>query len=69
MTAVQPRDRAGRFAPIPDVLRRDVPPIPVPVADVPEERPNHYAVPAPRCPHGHFARWARRNCCAGKATR
>lgn len=22
----------------------------------------HYDVPAPRCPHGHFARWAARNC-------
>lgn len=24
-------------------------------------------VPAPRCAHGHFARWASRNCCAPTA--
>lgn len=59
------RDRAGRFAPVPDVLLRDVPPIPVPHRDVPDERPNFTAVPAARCPHGSFVRWARRNCCAG----
>lgn len=22
----------------------------------------YHRVPAPRCPHGHFARWAARNC-------
>lgn len=25
---------------------------------------NRILVPAPRCPHGSFARWAARNCCA-----
>ncbi len=59
-------------------LRRPVPPIPTPVRvpDVAEvdaevdaqddvevdQRPNVVRVPAPRCPHGHFARWAARNC-------
>jgi hypothetical protein len=55
----------SRFVPLPEVLLRDVPPIPVPVRDeAPDERPNWTAVPAPRCVHGHFARWAARNCCA-----
>jgi hypothetical protein len=70
VTAVQPRVPAGkpgggRFAPIPATLLRDVPPIPTPVADVPDERPNFTAVPVARCSHGSFVRWARRNCCAG----
>lgn len=51
---------------------RPVPPIPTPVHivddaagdDEPDERPNFTRIPAPRCPHGSFTRWATRNCCA-----
>jgi hypothetical protein len=43
------RDRAGRFAKLPHTLFRDCPPIPEP-----------QRIPAPKCPHNHFARWARR---------
>lgn len=35
-----------------------------PEPGAPDERVNWTAVAAPRCPHGHFARWAARNCCA-----
>jgi hypothetical protein len=53
----------SRFVPIPDTLLRDCPPIPEP-QPVPEDtQDRYYRVPAPRCPHGHFARWAARNCC------
>jgi hypothetical protein len=51
-----------------DRAAQHVPPIPVPVpqptADNPtvEIRPNCWAVYAPRCPHGHFRRWAQGNC-------
>lgn len=74
MTAAleQPRDAAGRFASHlrPSPLLVDVPPIPVPVpVDEPDERPNVHRVPAPRCPHGSFARWAAHNCCAPKESR
>lgn len=34
----------------------------LPPLDLPET--SRVAVPAPRCPHGSFARWAARNCCA-----
>lgn len=27
-----------------------------------EDGVSRHAVPAPRCPHGHFARWATANC-------
>lgn len=29
-----------------------------------ESKPSssHTKVPAPKCPHGHFERWAKRNC-------
>lgn len=51
----------------------DVPPIPVPVPvdDEPDERPNVHRVHAPKCAHGHFARWAARNCrpCAREESR
>jgi len=57
-------DARGRFAPLPAVLLRECPPIPVPlVVDVPDERVNFTAVPAPRCPHNSFMRYAVRNCC------
>jgi hypothetical protein len=39
------------------------------LAPEPEEDPHkpwRVAVPAARCPHGHFARWAARNCCAAR---
>lgn len=32
----------------------------------PEERSTRVDVPAPRCPHGHFVRWAARNCCGSE---
>lgn len=63
MTAVeQPRDAGGRFATkecprvyaLLDALAESVP--------IRERREGGYAVEAPRCPHGHFARWAARNC-------
>jgi hypothetical protein len=57
------RDRAGRFAKLPHTLFRDCPPIPEPqrVGDDGEERGASWvAIPAPKCPHNHFARWARR---------
>lgn len=56
--ALQPRDAVGRFAtaecPRVYALLDALAPL--------EGVPNHWAVPAPRCPHGHFARWAARNC-------
>jgi hypothetical protein len=59
----QPRDAVGRFATaecprVYALLDSLAPP-----ADAPDERPNHTAVAAPRCPHGHFVRWAAANCC------
>lgn len=54
-----------------DAGRQHTPPIPVPVPVTPPPtpgegleafRPNFTPVPAPRCPHGHFLRWAVRNC-------
>lgn len=33
------------------------------LAPAEEGRSTRIAVAAPRCPHGHFARWAARNCC------
>lgn len=35
------------------------------LADEPQ-RSTRVAIAAPRCPHGHFARWAARNCCGGE---
>lgn len=58
------RDQAGRFAAKPprrDRLR--------PVPDEPTPASNRYVVPAPRCPHGSFARWAAKNCCAPRPPR
>jgi hypothetical protein len=53
-----------------DPRAQHVPPIPVPVPvevdAVVERAEGGWAVPAPKCPHGHFARWAARNCCAGR---
>jgi hypothetical protein len=58
----------SRFVPLPEVLLRDVPPIPVPlpveVEEVVERGEGGWSVPAPKCRHGSFARWAARNCCA-----
>lgn len=59
----------SRFVPLADTLLRDVPPIPTPVR-VPDVDDNqqgeaaarYYRVPAPRCSHGHFARWAAKHC-------
>jgi hypothetical protein len=39
-------------------------PVPVDVDAVVERAEGGWAVPAPKCQHGHFARWASRNCCA-----
>ena len=33
------------------------------------DNPTRTLVPAPRCPHGSFARWAARNCCVPRRTR
>lgn len=47
---------------------RPVPPIPTPVpVDIEHgARPGGgWTVPAPKCPHGRYARYAARNCCAG----
>lgn len=70
--ATQPRVPAGapgggRYAPKAcraayEALDRLAHQVAEPVA--PEERSSFIAVPAPRCPHGSFARWAARNCCA-----
>jgi len=56
----QPRDALGQFASreCPTTYR-----LLVAAGGPPEEGvPNFYAVAAPRCPHGHFARWAAANC-------
>jgi hypothetical protein len=62
VTAVQPRDALGQFAskacPRMYAMLDEVAADPL----APVERPNFYAVPAPRCPHGHFQRWARLHC-------
>lgn len=60
--AVQPRDEGGRFASpeCPTTYRL--------LVDAQEVAPREgvsgrwYRVEAPRCPHGHFARWAAANC-------
>jgi hypothetical protein len=61
----------SRFVPLPEVLLRDVPPIPVPQQlDEPggdradPGNPQRTVLAVERCPHGSFARWASRNCCA-----
>jgi hypothetical protein len=55
----QPRDAVGRFASV-ECPRMYA------LLDgmAPEEGvgSRYYRVPAPRCPHGHFARWAARHC-------
>lgn len=62
MTSLQPRDSLGQFASrecagtyrLLAALRG---------SGEPEAfRPNHTTVPAPRCPHGHFTRWALKHC-------
>lgn len=47
-----------------DPVAQEVPPIPVPqrVDEQSEWRPNFTPCAAPRCPHGHFARWAAKHC-------
>lgn len=40
-----------------------------PPADGPDERPNWHPVPAPRCRHGSFQRWAVSNCCKPRPRR
>jgi hypothetical protein len=75
VTAVQPLyvREGSRFVPLDEArpVRPPIPtPLPVPVDDVePDERSNFTAVPAPRCPHGSFARWAASNCCAERSPR
>ncbi|MDP5182192.1 hypothetical protein QOZ88_06045 [Blastococcus sp. BMG 814] len=65
--------QGSRFVPVDEA--RPLPPIPTPVRvpdvdDEPQPRPEGgWAVHAPRCPHGSFARWAARNCCATRSTR
>lgn len=67
----------SRFVRVADARpAQPVPPIPAPVHvpdvddDEPQPRPEGgWAVHAPRCPHGSFARWAARNCCASRGTR
>jgi hypothetical protein len=53
-----------------DAARQHTPPIPVPqpvdVEGVVERAGGGWAVPAAKCQHGHFARWAARNCCAAR---
>jgi hypothetical protein len=71
------RDAAGRFAPHPadrprsTRMKRTIKQLPVRVVTFGaggggmigyEGGDSTIAVPAPRCPHGHFARWARKNC-------
>lgn len=50
-----------------DAGRQHTPPIPVPlpveVEEVVERPEGGWSVPAARCPHGSFARWASANCC------
>jgi hypothetical protein len=57
---VQPRDEVGRFAskecPTTYRLLAAARPVGEPRPD--PERPGRYVVPAARCPHGHFRRWA-----------
>lgn len=65
--AGDPDGHGGRFASAEcprvyamlDALAEHAPP-PVPTARTPvvEAEPGHFRVWAPRCPHGHFARWA-----------
>lgn len=61
-TVEQPRDALGQFA------SRECPRVYAlldalaDVAPVRERPEGGYAVAAPRCPHGHFVRWAARNC-------
>lgn len=62
----QPRDQAGRFAtaecPRVYALLDTLTPPPPPGEGSEVFRPNYTAVPAPRCPHGHFMLWAAANC-------
>lgn len=65
MTAVQPRvpagqEGGGRFASVecPTTYRLLAALRPVEEARPDPERPGRYVVPAPKCPHGHFRRWA-----------
>jgi len=62
VTVEQPRDALGQFAsrecPTTYRLLASVRPV-----DEPRARPGGgWSVEAPRCPHGHFARWAAVNC-------
>jgi len=62
----QPRDEGGRFATkeCPGTYRLLAAlrgPSEGPVVRVRTGSPG-WSVEAPRCPHGHFARWAARNC-------
>jgi hypothetical protein len=60
----------SRFVPLPEVLMRDTPPIPVPATldepsperPVVEVRPGQYRVYAARCPHGRFRGCRARGC-------
>lgn len=53
-----------------DARAQHVPPIPVPrrtdllPGDQDPENPARTVLRVERCPHGSFARWAARNCCA-----
>jgi hypothetical protein len=49
------RPSAAELPPLPDLE---------PTAENPviEVRPNAWRVYAPKCPHGHFAHWAAKNC-------
>lgn len=66
MTAAeQPRDEGGRFAsrecPTTYRLLAAIQPRTL-RPDVAVRESGGWSVEAPRCPHGHFARWASRNC-------
>lgn len=64
MTAIPLYVRDGSRFVLHDPIAQHTPPIPVPVAvEVDEDpAPNRTVIPAPKCPHGHFVRWAARNC-------
>jgi hypothetical protein len=55
-----------------DPARQHTPPIPVPQPTdlLPgwedPAQPGRTVLRVARCPHGHFARWAARNCCAAR---
>lgn len=68
--AAQPRDALGQFASraCPTTYRLLV--TAPATADRPDPgQPNRTVLTVPRCPHGSFARWAARNCCAPGARR